>query len=134
MIVFYAEDDDDDVTFFEIIVRELNLDIDLTRAKDGEELLNLLKTKVPDIIFLDINIPKKNGFKCFVEIRKNPRYNNVKLFLYSGSFFIGSVFEKRFLDFLKDYENVSYVRKSNSIHEMKKEIKNCLILALQKLV
>jgi len=40
-------------------------------TQNGVELMELLKTVVPDIIFLDINMPLKNGYDCLREIKEN---------------------------------------------------------------
>lgn len=42
----------------------------IEEAKDGEECLEKLKRIVPDVLLLDINLPKKNGLKVLEEIRK----------------------------------------------------------------
>jgi len=41
-------------------------------ARDGEEILRLLRTEKPDLLLLDINLPKKDGFEVLVEMRADP--------------------------------------------------------------
>ena len=51
-------------------------------AKDGEEALEMVKKLIPDVVLLDINLPKINGIKVTEEIVK--RYSNTKVILHSS--------------------------------------------------
>ncbi|WDF66132.1 response regulator [Flavobacterium sp. KACC 22763] len=71
-IIYLAEDDEDDRLLFFDGVQDLELQAAGKAACDGQELLNMLdKTaeRLPDMIFLDINMPIKNGFDCLEKIR-----------------------------------------------------------------
>ncbi len=46
-------------------------------ASDGEEGLRLVKREKPDLIFLDINMPKMDGYQTCREIRRNPDLENI---------------------------------------------------------
>lgn len=82
--VVLAEDDLDDVLIFELAVKQIRIAISLRHAYDGDELFKLLQQAIPDIIFLDINMPCKDGMTCVVEIRKNPEYNHVPVIMYTS--------------------------------------------------
>jgi DNA-binding response OmpR family regulator len=82
--VVLAEDDPDDVLIFRLALNELNIAFKLDHAENGENLLALLKQLLPDIIFLDINLPYKDGLSCLIEIRKNSNFDNVPVVLISG--------------------------------------------------
>lgn len=88
-VIFYAEDDVDDRFFFGKALAQLKLQHKycLEFAEDGQELLNLLDQaeKLPDIIFLDLNIPRKNGIECLREIRKKARYDLVPVVVVTTS-------------------------------------------------
>jgi len=47
--------------------------INVIIAKNGEEALNLLESTNPDLILLDLILPKKSGFEVMEEIKSNPR-------------------------------------------------------------
>ncbi len=53
-------------------------------AKDGEEAINILKSEKPDLILLDIILPKKSGFEVMEEIRQNPEIENVSIIIISN--------------------------------------------------
>ncbi len=54
---------------------------------DGEQLMNFLEylENLPDIIFLDMNRPCKNGFECLVEIRQSERFKMIPVIIISTS-------------------------------------------------
>ena len=50
-------------------------------ASDGEEGLNMAKTKNPDLILLDIILPKKDGYEVLAEIKKDEKIDKVPVVL-----------------------------------------------------
>ncbi len=54
-------------------------------ATNGQEALEVLDSVVlsPDYIFLDINMPVMDGRKCLEEIRRNPRFRDINVVMYS---------------------------------------------------
>ena len=71
--IYLADDDEDDRTFFSEAIGELDPSVILKQASDGMQLMEIihnLSDPLPDIIFLDINMPGINGFECLQEIRK----------------------------------------------------------------
>ena len=53
--------------------------IEITLAKDGEEALNFLKSTKPDLILLDLILPKKSGFEVMEEIRNDPQMQSQEM-------------------------------------------------------
>ncbi len=88
MYILLADDDEDDRNFFLEAISDLKIENDLTLFKDGIELLDyLLKpdAKMPHILFLDLNMPKKSGIECLKEIRSNQKYKDITIAIYSTS-------------------------------------------------
>jgi len=85
LTIFLAEDDADDVLFFKEAVADLLSSANITILFDGEELIKLLETDtiLPDIIFLDLNMPKKNGFECLKKIKNNSLWKQIKTIILS---------------------------------------------------
>lgn len=83
--VILADDDKDHGVLFERVLKQVNPSIELTIALNGDELLALLPQLQPGILFLDLNMPLKNGLECLREIRNNPRYKDLKVVVYSSS-------------------------------------------------
>ena len=71
--IYLADDDEDDRDLFVDALREVDPSVILTQAEDGVQLMEMLSTikdPLPEILFLDINMPRKNGLECLEEIRK----------------------------------------------------------------
>jgi CheY-like chemotaxis protein len=69
-----ADDDVDDQYLFEQALKQIDKDAELIIYNNGDDLMrSLLKndTPLPDVVFLDLNMPKKNGIKCLEEIRRH---------------------------------------------------------------
>ena len=111
MKILYADDDSDDREFFASMLAAIDPEIKLVQAADGIETLKILSAGVlPDLIFLDINMPKLNGVDTLKEIRKNSRLNDTKVIMYSTSITKSSI---------RGYEgmNTNFLKKPNSMHE-----------------
>jgi CheY-like chemotaxis protein len=86
MLVFIIDDDTEDSELFVEALREVDSSIICVHAKDGKEALHRLKSdlpKLPDYIFLDINMPVMNGRECIIEIKKIPQLKNTPVIMYS---------------------------------------------------
>lgn len=86
--IFLADDDEDDRLFFEEALKEVCDDAVLTVAENGDELMEILyrpPVPMPDVIFLDLNMPKKNGFECLTEIKKNGDLKNLPIIIFTTS-------------------------------------------------
>lgn len=71
--IYHADDDEDDRLLFAEALDELGLSIIVHQAADGQKLLDILppsSEQLPEIIFLDINMPGRSGFECLQELRK----------------------------------------------------------------
>jgi len=88
MLIFYVDDDSDDRELFRYAVKSVDPRTVLVAFESGEDLLTFLRsgTPLPDFIFIDINMPKMNGYECVQEIRSKEIFNTVKIIMYSTSF------------------------------------------------
>lgn len=87
--ILLADDDKDDCLMFKDALDELPLAFTLTVVYNGEQLMDLLNKegfKLPDILFLDLNMPRKTGFECLSEIKNNKRLKNLTVIIISTSF------------------------------------------------
>ncbi len=84
--ILLAEDDDDDFNMFYTAILSLDGAVDILRTENGIMLSSLLETSLrPDVIFLDINLPYKNGLMCLKEIKNNPELSSIQVIMYSTS-------------------------------------------------
>ncbi len=86
--ILMADDDEDDRYFFALALKKVSVPSKLVTVADGEQLIEYLTTtkrKVPEILFLDINMPRKNGYECLTEIKKNTGIKDFPVIMYSTS-------------------------------------------------
>lgn len=88
MHIILADDDEDDRLFFTDAFDELKINTKVQTYTDGAELMDYLNDEeaiLPEILFLDLNMPKKNGIECLKEIKANPKFSNIAVAIYSTS-------------------------------------------------
>ena len=86
--IILVDDDEDDRLFFTDAFEELKISTKIQTFKDGVELMDYLNSDevvLPEILFLDLNMPKKNGIECLNEIKANSKFNNIAIAIYSTS-------------------------------------------------
>lgn len=82
--VLFVDDDTDEFYLFNEALEQSELPIQLTRAHDGNQLLQVLKNDAhPDIILVDLNMPYKDGLEALREIRSNEAYQKIFIIIYS---------------------------------------------------
>ena len=84
--ILLADDDDDDHFFFEDTLTKFEFNKQIEIVEDGEKLLEYLlqgKGNIPDVLFLDYNIPRKNGLECLIEIKKQTTLKDLPVIMYS---------------------------------------------------
>lgn len=103
--VLMAEDDDEDFDLFSEATRELSLKMILTRAENGEVLMKILHDTVPDMLFLDILMPCRDGKDCLHEIRSHKKFDDLPIIVYTS---------------LKDFETIEFCyRKGTNLYVYK---------------
>jgi len=126
--IVLADDDRDDRFFFEKALKELPIQTVFETVEDGEKLISyLLKgtQNLPDVLFLDLNMPRKSGSECLALIKKNEKLKNLPVIIYSTSL------HEDVADLL--YKNGAhyYVRKAD-FTELKKVLLHVLTLLVDK--
>ena len=120
--IILAEDDEDDSLFFEEALNSVSDPPSLLRAKDGVELTELLTehSPLPDLVFMDLNMPRKNGAQCLVEIREQKSLDKVPVIVLSTSN------SPDIIDQMYDSGANLYIQKPSDIHLWKKAIEMVL--------
>lgn len=86
--VLLVDDDEDDSQLLREAIHSYKTNLALHSIADGEELmsyLTLCNGNTPDLIFMDLNMPRKNGMECLVEMRTDTSLNNTVIAIYSAS-------------------------------------------------
>lgn len=86
--ILLADDDSDDRFFFEKAVKDIAPILKLEMVIDGEKLMQYLLANtghLPDVVFIDLNMPRKNGMECLQEIKSNEKLKHLPLVMWSTS-------------------------------------------------
>jgi CheY-like chemotaxis protein len=86
--VLIVDDDEDDRDLFCIAVHELEPKINCILARNGEEALQglrLEKFPKPDVIFLDLNMPRLNGLQLLRELKLDIQLKGIPIVIYTAS-------------------------------------------------
>ena len=113
--VLIVDDDEDDRDLFCIAVHELDPKINCILARNGEEALQglrLEKFPKPDLIFLDLNMPRLNGFQFLRELKKDIQLKGIPIVIYTASK------QQEDLDETKELGAEHFFAKPNSFMEL----------------
>ena len=127
--ILLADDDPDDCVFFKQALGTLLLSIKLTAVHDGEQLMDQLTNAtniLPDILFLDLNMPRKNGFECLSEIKQNENLKDLPVIIFSTSF------EQEVVNQLYINGAHYFIRKPSEFSKFKKIILHALTLIVEE--
>lgn len=83
--ILLVDDDPDECFLFRKALSEIAEAPQLQFVSDCDDLHPALVNGSPQLIFMDINIPKKSGFDCLEEINKVAKYKNLPVVVYSCS-------------------------------------------------
>ncbi len=86
--ILLADDDHADCLLFKEALAELPVSAQLTIVHNGEDVLEELTKKgnaLPDVLFLDLNMPRKNGFSTLGEIKRNTDLEELPIIVFSTS-------------------------------------------------
>ena len=75
--ILIADDEPNIVVSLEFLMKREGFDVQV--AVDGEAALQAIAQQVPDLILLDIMLPKKDGFEVCQQIRANPQWKSIKV-------------------------------------------------------
>lgn len=127
--IVLADDDKDDCIFFREALVELNVPTNVIVVSEGEELMQLLNIKsrqLPHILFLDINMPRKNGFECLSEIKQSSTLQNIPVVIFTTSY------EQETVNLLYDGGAHYFIRKPSEFVTLKKIIQQTIIRMVQE--
>ena len=128
--ILLADDDTDDCLFFKEALAEIAATINFTAVHNGEQLMQLLTDetyKLPHILFLDLNMPRKNGFECLTEIKQNKKLKDLPVVIFSTSF------EQDKISILFKTGADVYIRKPGNFAQLVQVINHALPMATENM-
>jgi CheY-like chemotaxis protein len=120
-----ADDDSDDCTFFSEALQDLPVSATLSVVKDGIQLMSTLTnstSQLPDILFLDLNMPRKSGFDCLSEIKSNDKLKRLPVIIFSTSL------DMEVVKLLYHKGANYYIRKPGEFSKLKSVIHQALLI------
>ena len=117
--ILVAEDNPDDVFLIQLALSDSNINGSTVVVNNGKRIINYLKevedtkNKMPDLILLDINLPKVTGLEALKQLKALPRAKEIPIVIFTSSDAIS--------DMNYCYENGAdlYFKKPNNISELK---------------
>ena len=126
--VLLADDDEVARLLFQHAFKEIKLKTEVQLVYDGVELMEYLSQEgamKPHVLFLDLNMPRKNGMDCLDEIRLDESLKDIAVVIYSTSASDEDIEET----FVRG-ANV-YIRKPNNFNELKKILEKVITINWQ---
>jgi CheY-like chemotaxis protein len=128
--ILLADDDTDDCFLFEKALNEISIPTKLIIVKNGEQLMDYLTVHtdhLPDILFLDLSMPRKNGFECLIEIKEDVKLEKLQVVIFSTSFTRGNDLEPYLINTFSKMGALDYIRKPSDFEQLKNIIHQVLI-------
>jgi CheY-like chemotaxis protein len=114
-IILLADDDDDDCILFSNALNEINIATSFKTVHNGEDLMAYLNSTalLPDIVFLDMNMPRKNGAVCLTEMKATEKLKTIPVIIISTSL------EHSLIEFIYANGAHYFIRKPNTYSKLK---------------
>jgi CheY-like chemotaxis protein len=126
--VVLADDDEDDRLFFTEAFEELKIKTKVETYKDGLALMDALNhpdSILPNILFLDLNMPKKSGLECLIDIKNQDKFKDIAIAIYSTS-----ASEEDIENTFVNGANI-YIKKPNDFNNLKKVLSEVVTMNWQ---
>lgn len=128
--ILLADDDMDDRIFFEKALTEMPLSTTLTTVNNGDQLMQYLldnSDQLPDVLFLDLSMPRKTGFECLFEIKENESLKALTVVMLTTSYTRGFDLEENLKATLTRMGAHAYIRKPPDFNELKAVLQHCIV-------
>ena len=110
--VLVADDDIDDFEVLRLAINEVGAGIKVSHAENGDILLELIDESIPDLLFLDIHMPCRDGKNCIREIRSKNKFDQLPIIVYTGNQ------DSNLINFFYRYRANYFVYKPNNFDEL----------------
>lgn len=84
-IILIADDNEENRLVLREILLSHNKTVRIMEACDGNDVIGMLFKRIPDVIFMDLDMPNLNGIETTQQIRRNRKYDNIKIIASTAS-------------------------------------------------
>ena len=122
--IFYTDDDPEDLETFNDAINDISPDVRVTNFINGTDLLHNLRNPPPiaNIIFLDLNLPIRNGFEILKELKKIDIAHHLPVIVFSTSDAID------YVEISKKLGACLYIKKPSSYKTLKHILQTVLLI------
>lgn len=122
MLILNVDDDIDDREMFRAAIEAIDPKLDCIQFESGSKVLDYLALAelFPNILFVDINMPKMDGYQCVKHLRQIPGNDQMQIVMYSTTF--NPEQRERFQD-----ASIKYVKKTSRFSELVHSIRMILL-------
>ena len=120
--LFYVDDDIDDLEFFQEAVESLGERVFVFHNANDALLAIKDSTSLPSMLFLDLNMPTKNGFEVLEELKSAKKINKFPIIIYS------TASDSSTVDRCRKLGASLYIRKPTSLPALKQVLRNVLAI------
>jgi len=125
--IVLVDDDDDDCSLFEEAMFEVDSSAALMTANSCSQLLGQLSdvnAEIPDLIVMDFNMPKQNGFECLAILKENNNLKDVPVIIFS------TAAQRETVDLVYKYGAAYYITKPDAFNALKRIVSRILSIDL----
>ena len=127
--ILLADDDADDCIFFQEILADMVLKPSLAIVNNGLALMYLLtqqRQQLPDMIFLDLNMPGKTGNECLLEIKRSEKLKHIPVIIFSTSL------NPEVVNLLYETGAYYYIRKPGEYSKLRLVVHQAILTVMDK--
>lgn len=122
-LVLLADDDAEDRDLFSSILKKISKDIAVEQVENGSSLMHFLENTdhLPDLLFLDLNMPDMDGFECLKRIKNNEYLKDIPIAIFTTSNY--------YKDIKRTYQSGGdfYIQKPDNYNDLYQVFKNQLM-------
>ncbi len=120
--IFLIDDDEDDQLMFKEVIESINATLHCETATNGKIALDKLKVSasLPDIIFLDLNMPVMNGLDFLIQIKKENALSKIPVCIFTTSNIL------RDKELTKEFGAKFFLTKPNDFQVLRKQLQQIL--------
>lgn len=123
LLIYLADDDQDDRMLFKEALDEIDVAIVIEDFDNGVTLMDNLLNKdkpLPDLIYLDLNMPLMNGEECLHDIKNEPKLSQIPIIIYS------TYVDRTGADSLQQKGANLYIEKPDTFNKLKNLLRKSL--------
>ena len=125
--ILVVDDEPDAVEFVTAIISDMGEDYSVISAFDGETGLQKARAESPDLIILDVMMPKKDGFNVFFDLGRYPETDNIPVIMLTGiTEATGIPYSEKDMDEFLGREPEAYIEKPIVPEKIQEAIKKAL--------